>query len=194
VDQVTARRSYAFTLFLGGADVLSEASADALYEGGCGDATFGERDGAQYAAFDREADSYAVALQGAIADVTKAVDGVGVVGIGRDDLVTLAAVAERAGLSREYVRLLATHKRGPGGFPAPVGYADRKTRLWDWADVAAWLIRHEKTRKGLDVEGVDLTAAVNAALSYRRHARRLSPRDLAVVADLCGGGDGYESR
>ena len=68
---------------------------DALYEAGCDDALFGVRDGAQYGAFDREADSFSEALASAIHDVTSAVAGAQVVRIEPDQLVTLAAIGER---------------------------------------------------------------------------------------------------
>ncbi len=48
------RTKLSFTLFVHGADVLSDESTDALYEAGCDDATFGVRDSAPYGAFDRE--------------------------------------------------------------------------------------------------------------------------------------------
>jgi len=97
-----------------------------LYEAGCDDALFGVRDGAQYGAFDREANSFSEALASAIRDVTSAVAGLQVVRIEPDELVTMAAIAKRSGLSREYIRLLSTNQRGPGGFPARL----RSHGLW----------------------------------------------------------------
>ncbi|MGH2890399.1 MAG: hypothetical protein ACRDNJ_12310 [Solirubrobacteraceae bacterium] len=183
---MTSSKTYSFTLFLAGVDVLGDENLDALYEAGCDDAVFGERDGAQYAAFDRDATSFRQALRSAIANLTAAVSGLEVVRIAPEDLVTLAAIADRSGLSREYVRLLANQERGPGGFPPPVGYADHKTRLWHWADVAEWLQNHKKSKVQLDTEGADLVLAMNAALSYQRHARHLPKADLALVAEVLG--------
>jgi hypothetical protein len=183
---MTQSKTYSFTLFLSGPDVLSDENLDALYEAGCDDAVFGERDGAQYAAFDREAKSFTSALKAAISDLASAVDGLQVVRIAPEEFVTLAAIAERAGLSREYVRLLANQERGPGGFPSPVAYADHKTRLWHWADVAEWLQVNKKSKAELDTEGADLVVVMNAAFSYRRHAQHLPKRDLALVAEVLG--------
>jgi hypothetical protein len=178
---------HSFTLFFGAADVLDDEQFDALYEAGCDDALFGVRDGVQYGAFDREALSFSEALAGAIRDVASAVAGLEVVRIEPDELVTMAAVAERSGLSREYVRLLSRGERGPGGFPAPVAYADRKTRLWHWPDVARWLTEHRNTKVDLDAPAADLLAAMNAAFDLRIHARRLhDERDLALVAQALG--------
>lgn len=180
-------KTYSFILYLSGPDLLTDESLDALYEAGCDDALFGERDGAQYAAFDREATSFGAALKSAISDLTCAVSGLQIVRIAPEELVSLSAIAQRAGVSREYVRLLANQGRGPGGFPPPVAYADRKTRLWHWADVAEWLQEHKMSKAALDTEGADLVLAVNAVLSYRRHARHLHKADLALVAEMAGG-------
>lgn len=179
---------HSFTLFFSGADVLDDEQFDALYEAGCDDALFGARDGAHYGAFDREADSFSEALASAIRDVTSTVTGLHVVRIEPDELVTLAAIAQRSGLSREYIRLLSTNKRGPGGFPAPVTYADHKTRLWHWPDVAHWLAEHDKAKVVLDAHAADLVAALNAAFDLREHASHLhDTHDLALVAQALGG-------
>jgi hypothetical protein len=184
----TEPRIHSFTLFFNGADVLDDEQFDALYEAGCDDALFGVRDGAQYGAFDREANSFSEALATAIRDVTSAVAGLQVVRIEPDELVTMAAIAERSGLSREYIRLLSTNERGPGGFPAPVTYADHKTRLWHWPDVAHWLTEHEKAKVEVDVHAADLVAAMNAALDLREHVCHLNDKqDLALVAQALGG-------
>jgi hypothetical protein len=183
---MTQPKTYSFTLYLSGADVLSDENMDALYEAGLGDAAFGERDGAQFAAFDRQADGFGSALKSAVSDLTSAIDGLEVVRLAPEEFVTLAAIAERAGISREYVRLLANQERGPGGFPPPVGYADQKTRLWHWADVAEWLQENQKSKTDLDTEGADLVVVMNAALSYRQHVTHLGKADLALVAEVVG--------
>ena len=77
----TRPKIHSFTLFFTGADVLDDEQFDALHEAGCDDALFGVRDGAQYAAFDREAISFSEALASAIHDVTSAVPGLQVVRI-----------------------------------------------------------------------------------------------------------------
>lgn len=183
--QEAPTKTYSFTLFLRGPDVLSDENLDALYEAGCDDAVFGELDGAQYAAFDRDAETFTAALKSAM-NLTSAVDGLEVVRVAPDEFVTLAAIAERAGCSREYVRLLANEERGPGGFPPPVAYADHKTRLWHWADVARWLEQNEKSKTELDTESADVVVVMNTALSYRQHAQRLRKADLAAVAEVLG--------
>ena len=178
---------HSFTLFFSGADVLEDEQFDALYEAGCDDALFGVRDGAQYGAFDRKGASFGEALASAIRDVTATVPGLRVVRIEPDELVTMAAIAKRSGLSREYIRLLSSDARGPGGFPAPVAYADSRTRLWHWPDVAHWLILHRKAKVQVDAQAADLVAAMNAAFDLREHVGHLeSERDLALVAQALG--------
>lgn len=183
----TTAKTHSFTLFLTGPDVLDDEHMDALYDAGCDDALFGERDGAQYAAFDREARTFSEALASAIHDVTSALPGLQVVRIEPDQLVTLSAIAERSGRTRESIRLLSTGERGPGGFPAPVAYADHKTRLWHWPDVVDWLTEHNKARIEVDAEAADLVAALNAAFDLREHARHLRKKsDIALVAEALG--------
>ena len=180
-------KTHGLILFLAGPDVLDDEHMEALYEAGCDDALFGERDGAQYAAFDREAESFSDALASAIHDVRNAISGLQVVRVEPDELVTLSAIADRSGRSREYIRLLSTGARGPGGFPAPVAYVDHKTRLWHWPDIAHWLTDHGKAKVEVDAEGADLVAALNAAYDLREHSRHLQEeRDVALIAEVLG--------
>jgi hypothetical protein len=181
------KKIHSFTIFFTGFDVLDDAQFDALYEAGCDDALFGVRDGVQYGAFDREAASFSEALAASVHDLIFALPGLQIVRIEPDELVTMAAIAERSGLSREYIRLFSTNERGPGGFPAPVTYADRKTRLWHWPDVAHWLTEHKKAKVEVDVHAADLVAAMNAALDLREHACHLNDKqDLVLVAQALG--------
>jgi hypothetical protein len=178
---------HSFTLFFSGADVLDDERLDSLYEAGCDDALFGARDGAQYGAFDREAPSFSEALASAIRDVISAVPDLRITRIEPDELVTMATIAKRSGLSREYIRLLSNQQRGPGGFPAPIAYVDDRTRLWHWPDVARWLTELGKAKLDVDTQAADLVAAMNAAFDLREHAGRLhSKRDRALVAGALG--------
>jgi hypothetical protein len=159
---------------------------DALFEAGCDDAVFGERDGAQYATFDRDAPTLGAALTSAIDQLTSAVPGLRVTRVEPDELVTMAAIAERVGVSREQVRLLSAGKRGPGGFPPPVSYVDRRTRLWHWPEVARWFTKRGKGSAAAG-EGADLVAALNAALALRSHAAHLHDQaDLMLVDRALG--------
>jgi len=157
-----------FTLFFDGPDVLGDGRLDALFEAGFDDAVIGERDGAQYAAFDRAAPSLGAALGDAISGLEQAIPGLRVTRIEPDSLVTMAEIARRAGVSREQVRLLSVGRRGPGGFPPPIAEVDGRTRLWYWPEVAHWLVEHGRLpTDGLADVDADLIAAVNAALTLR---------------------------
>lgn len=171
-----------FTLFFEGPDLLDDQHMDALFEAGCDDAVFGERDGAQYATFDRCAASLCAALESAIDQLTAAVPGLEITRVEPDRLVTMAAIADRVGLSREQIRLLSNGQRGPGGFPSPVAYVDRKTRLWNWSEVSRWF--QDNDRADVEIsEGADLVGALNAALALRDHVAHLHDSESrALVA------------
>jgi hypothetical protein len=177
-----------FTLFFEGPDLLDDERMDALFEAGCDDAVFGERDGAQYAAFDRDAPSLCAALASALDQLTSAVPGLEVTRVEPDHLVTMAAIADRVGLSREQIRLLSNGRRGPGGFPSPVAYVDRKTRLWNWSEVSRWFQDNHGT--GVETaEGADLVGALNAALALRSHVAHLRDNESrALVARVVDDG------
>lgn len=178
-------RFHSFTLYFRGPDILTDENCDALFEAGCDDVLFGERDGAQYGDFDREARSFSDALRTALRDVQRAVPGLRVVRIEPNDLVTMAQIAERSGLAREGIRLFIKGDRGPGGFPSPVAYVDDKTRLWHWPDVAQWLKANNKGKVVVDTEGAELVAAMNAAYALNEHGGRLhKKRDLALVGEV----------
>jgi len=81
---------YRFTLTIDGADVMSDASQDALFEAGCDDATFGTSDGVQTGEFDRAAVDFAEAVASAIKAVETAVPEARVVDIHRERDVAAA--------------------------------------------------------------------------------------------------------
>lgn len=130
--------TYTFTLVLDGPNPLEDANMDRLYEAGCDDATFGERDGVFIADFDRDAVSFSDALISAIKNVESAVPGLRVVRVEPEDLVTASEIATRTGRSRESVRLLFEGRRGAGEFPRPVAWLADRTRLWRWSEVCQW--------------------------------------------------------
>jgi hypothetical protein len=183
---MTAPTTHSFTVLLTGADPSDPDSADALYEAGCDDATVGIRDDIGFADFAREAATFEDALTSALEDIATALPDAEIVRVEPDQLVSLAQIAERSGLTREYIRLLAKGKRGPGGFPAPLFKLDRKNRFWEWDEVARWLTDNAQPRHLLDAEGAELIAAFNAALELRRRSRQLSKSQLALVSEALG--------
>jgi hypothetical protein len=58
--------------------------------------------------------------------------------VASDDLVSLKDIAAHTARTYESARLLASDKRGPGGFPPPVTTTDGWS-LYSWAQVAQWL-------------------------------------------------------
>ena len=75
---------FSFTLTIEGADVMTDAAQDALFEAGCDDATFVVSDEVQTAGFDREARDFAEAVASAIKAVESAVQGARVVEVRRE--------------------------------------------------------------------------------------------------------------
>lgn len=188
--RTSARRSstpsgtHNFTLYLSGADLLEDETHGKLLSAGCDDALFGERDGVQFGEFDREASGFPEAVRSAMRSVRSAVPQVELVRIEPDELVSAAAIAERAGFSREYIRLLTNGERGPGGFPPPAMQIDGRTRLWRWPDVAGWLHRELGTAVDLDPTAANFASALNAALALRSYTAELSKPELHTLSAL----------
>jgi hypothetical protein len=176
----TRRKAYRFTLTLDGVDELSFGVVDRLYEAGGDDATLGTRCGTHFAMFRREAASPTEAIVSAIEDIEGAGIGLWVMRIEPDEFVTTGEIAERAGVSREAIRLYAPGKRGPGGFPAPVAGLQQKSPLYRWSDVAAWLDRARSGSKRLDTTEADAIAFLNAALELRRLAHNVPDAENAI--------------
>jgi len=175
-------KTYTFTLLLVGLSPLDHL--DALFEAGCDDAIFGERGGMFFAEFDRTANSLAEAVGTAIAQVETAVPALRVARVEPDELVNAAAIAARTGRTRESVRLLIEHKRGPGHFPPPICWLNSKTRLWRWSDVARWF-EEALGDRAADADEAMLVAALNAALDLRNHTSNLAePTARQAVAEL----------
>jgi hypothetical protein len=173
--------TFNFTLIVEGGDLLSESALEVLFEAGCTDATFGERDGVHYAEFDREAPSFASAVSSAIRAIEAAVPGARVTRLEPEELVSISAIAERTGRTRESVRLLCKGARGPGGFPPPLRWVDARTTLWRWADVAGWF--EHSLRQPVDHSSTaHIVAMWNGVLDARRHGGEVSDEEVAELA------------
>jgi len=66
------------------------------------------------------------------------------------DLVSVTDIGDRVGVTREAVRNWSAGKRGPGGFPVPVG-SPSDYKVWEWSSVHAWLRHHMGVWDGLDM-------------------------------------------
>ena len=153
-----------FTLVID-ADLADETSARALFEAGCDDATFGVVDGVGYGEFLREAPSFAAAVLSAV-DQVESIQGLQVMRVEPDDIVTMAEIGDRLDRTRESVRLLVAGQRGLGGVPRPMSHSRERGRLWRWSDVADWLGQLDPEQR----ESAHFVAALNAALGLRRQA------------------------
>lgn len=180
------QQTYSFTLFIEGVDLLTEENLDTLYDAGFDDALFGERDGIQFAQFDRLAPSGIEAIAAAISDIVTVFPKIQITKIEPDELVTAAEIAARSGLSREAIRLYSTGQRGPGCFPTAITYPDQKTKLWRWVEVATWLQENGRVVTDIDLEMAELIAALNAACEIRHYRETLPQRALGLVDFLMG--------
>lgn len=129
-----------FTVIASGLDPEAEDFADRFFEAGCDDATLSFQKGVIIIEFYREAVSFSKAVASAYEDVLRA--GASVDRIEPDYLVSLSEIAERSGKSRQAISLYTNGGRGEG-FPAPVARITSKHPLYDWEEVAGWLVeRH----------------------------------------------------
>ncbi len=177
---MTDGRTHRFTLVFDGIDVSDERVLDALFAGGCDDALFGVRDGEPFADFERPGETLPEAVVRAVAEIGSVAPGARLTRIEPTSLVSLAAIADRVGLTREAVRLYATGHRGRGGFPSPVNHIDGVTRLWWWPDVARWLeVDDRGTSEAFqDAEWVEL---VNTSLRAALARTRLRPERIRAA-------------
>jgi hypothetical protein len=172
-----------FTLTIEGG--LDEERVSALYDAGCDDMTFqGDATGPASADVHREASNLVEAVLSAIEAIEK-VPGSRVFAVENQELMGLADLAWRLNRTPESVRLLATGRRGPGGFPAPA-VRRRRGQLWRWAQVAEWANRHLGTH--YDPEEAERIDAINAALALRRSARRFDERERQALQTLAAAG------
>ncbi|MER6991185.1 hypothetical protein ABT337_16575 [Saccharopolyspora hirsuta] len=145
-------RNHEFTLILDREP--DDAGLDALFEAGCDDGTVEIQTGVTLVHFTRDAPSLGRALVTAIQDCERA--GFRVEGVQSDDLVPLRTIAERLGRTYESVRLLATARRGPGGFPAPL--SSEGWSLYSWSQVADWSTRYLDARPAVNAFEIEIAA------------------------------------
>ena len=172
-----------FTLIIEGVDAQGDGTLDALFEAGCDDALVGRTNDIQHIDFSREARSLADAVLSAVSDV-ESVSGLAVVRLEDGDLVSMAEIAERAGRTRESVRLLVAGERGPGGFPPPVNDPLRPNRLWRWTEVNRWMQYAFGDGDGQRSSDEIMLSALAAVIAARHHCRGLDPSQRERVRSL----------
>ncbi|MEN6405425.1 MAG: hypothetical protein ABFC77_03030 [Thermoguttaceae bacterium] len=159
-----------FTLVLSGLPEFTDEMAGALYAAGCDDAIVSTRGGIPCLEFDRDAESFSEAVLSAIQNVEncevngKPV-GLRVQRMEPDDLVNASEIGRRAGITREYVRQLASGDRGTGGFPSPVCNCAGKN-LWSWTAVSGWMKANNIAVETSSIDPRELML-INASLTAR---------------------------
>ncbi len=137
---------YNFTLTLSGVTYDTDGLEDALYGSGCDDALICAYGNSVYVEFDREADSLDEAISSAVENIESA--GIGAIVESVDSaLVGLSDIAEMTDMSRQAIAMLKDGARGSGDFPCPIQRIKGQSPLWDWADVAQWLLQNGRLQE-----------------------------------------------
>jgi hypothetical protein len=174
---------FSFTLLLDGLNINDQESLDKIFEAGCDDATFGERDGVVIAMFDRDAETFVSALGSAIQSLESAIEGIQVLRVEPEELVTVSEIANRTNRSREGVRLLFEGSRGEGNFPRPAAWLSDRTRLFHWGEVYRWFASGPPCNNKIITEEwiAEVTSTVNAMLTERRFVGRFSTNEITTT-------------
>jgi hypothetical protein len=144
-----------------------DAVVDDLYAGPLDDAVIAGSDGRFVAIYERDSVGGAHGFTQLIADAVQQIErrpGCRVQRVGHDDDVSLAEIGRRVGRTREYVRLLARGRRGPGGFPQQLAHHSQP--LWSWQAVSEWCVEHGLFDVRVDGEA-RFVRLLNAALEQR---------------------------
>ena len=177
-ERLESMTVWRFSLIIEGPDLDDDDLLDALFEAGCDDALFGGSNGVQCADFHREAERIEDAVLSAIGDVEQ-VEGVRVVGLVDQELVTLEQIMERTGRPPAELRMLANGESGADAFPAACDDPRRAERVWRWREIADWLAGVAERPHDPDEQMfIALTRAVEA-----RCERRKPPPDRRAAID-----------
>lgn len=136
--KVSKLKTFNFSLVLNGVNKITTKLEDNVYNAGCNDAILHSKNGTIYLGFDREETSLKNAIISAILDV-ESIKNIVVTSIEPADYVTVAEIARRANVTREYIRQLINGARGKGTFPRPKAGAISKTLIYSWYEVSTWL-------------------------------------------------------
>ena len=163
-----------FTIIATGISPEQDDFADRFAAAGCEDATLSFQKGVIILEFAREAKNFLHALTSAFEAVQKA--GAKVVRFEPDHLVSLTDIAVRTGLSKAAISLYAKGARG-ADFPGPVARFTSTTPLWDWAEVAHWMHKHDHIPQEMVLEARMVREANRLAMSNDKlDVRELSER------------------
>lgn len=169
---------YNFTLTLSGVTYETEGLEDALYESGCDDALICAYGNSVYVEFDREADSLDEAISSAVENIESA--GIGAIVESIDSaLVGLSDIAEITEMSRQAIAMLKDGTRGSGDFPCPLQRIKGQSPLWDWANVAQWLLKNGRLK-----EGSELVINAHVLSKWNLALRNSASRDFQEIESI----------
>ena len=147
--RVMTMKTYEFTIIASGLDETADDFESRFYDNGCDDATVSFQKGTILVDFAREANNLEEAISSALSDVRKT--GAKVERVEPDPLVSLSDIASRANLTRAAVHNYATQKRGEG-FPPATARVTTSTPLWQWVDVATWLVARGHVASSVQID------------------------------------------
>lgn len=177
-------KTYEFSVIASGIDPNADDFGDRFYDAGCDDALVAFQKGHTIIDFAREAESLAHAIASAVENVVAA--GATVDRIEPDPLVNLSDIAGRTALTRAAISKYA-NAAGPTRFPAPVARVTSDTPLWDWAEVAGWMVSHKGLSTDTAIEAGVVREANRAIERGETHLRdRLlnrAARDRAALKE-----------
>ena len=156
-------KKYEFSVIASGLDPNADDFETRFFNAGCDDALVSFQKGHIIVDFAREAESIDGAISSAVEHVKKA--GAQVDRVEPDTLVSLSDIAERTGLMSAAITQFARGQRGES-FPSPVARITSHPSLYDWAEVATWLFKHEKLTRDQAIEA-QAVKAVNDAIKLR---------------------------
>jgi hypothetical protein len=134
-------KTFEFSIIASGVDPEAEDFGDRFYDAGCEDALVAFQKGHTIIDFTREAETLGDAIASAVDDV-RAV-GATVDRIEPDPLVNLSDIAARTNLTRAAISKYAGTDASRT-FPAPVARVTSAEPLWDWSDVAMWMVKNKR--------------------------------------------------
>lgn len=172
-------RTHTLTIVASGLPIENHAYAERLFQAGCGDATVSLQKGLFVIDFERDASSFEDAVETSIKDVRTA--GATIERIEPDHLVSASDIAARSGLTRAAVSMYASGKRGEG-FPAPVARVTTESPLWDWVEVAEWLVRENKADRRVAHEALVIREANRVIMDTNRRPSEIEQQLRKALA------------
>jgi predicted DNA-binding transcriptional regulator AlpA len=156
-------KTFEFSIIASGIDPEADDFGDRFYDAGCDDALVAFQKGHTIIDFAREAETFAEAIASAVENVCAA--GATIDRIEPDPLVNLSDIAVRTNLTRAAISKYAKAKSSKK-FPAPIARVTSAEPLWDWSEVATWMVQNKKLPVEVAVAAFVVKEA-NAAIGRR---------------------------